>query len=440
VNRTVVVDRWDLVELEEACLVPAFLEQRQVMDEMLAPWGADALDDVFLLLFKARPIVVPVAGVAETHLIGHVLVSLLAANPTVERLRQSTVRDVVAAATAAAAIAPQLLATGEQAGDLGDATIDDLERTAEGDLGDLEETAEKAAEEAEGLSQVAQTWGLGPGELQRLPIAERLALARRLDTARVRAITDLFGRLRGSMFAERAEADSFGVEPVDVEVGGDLSRMVGAELLSVLHEELFFARVGDGALRQYAMRGVDEAGRGGIILCMDCSGSMAKPEQGGFSREQWATALKLVLLQTAVRDRRPLHVINFSTGLKYHRLVDPEEQSPQRILDAAAEWYGGGTSFAAPLLCAVKVLEEEDDRACDIVFVSDGEGSLSGRTRRTYERAVGERGVRTWGVQLGRTPGGLNDFCDRIFTITDLTSGRELGDLLNAVESPTSPA
>jgi uncharacterized protein with von Willebrand factor type A (vWA) domain len=442
----VAVDRWDLLELEDAFSVPAFVRQRQVMSETLAPWGADALDHMFLLLFKARPAVVPFAEVAGSHRVGHVLISLLALNPTVQRVRQSTMRDVVAAAEAAAKMAPQLTATAQRVekqtglSDVAQADaldLQDLERAVEEDLADLETVAEQAAEDSERLSGMSQTWGLATGELQRLPIAERLALAQQLDTPRAREITDLFGRLRDSMFADRAEIDGFGVEPVDVEVGGDLSRMVGAELLSMLQDDLFYARLGDGALRQYAMHGVDEVGRGGIVLCVDCSGSMTYPHQG-YTRELWATALKLHLLHTAMRKSRPLHLINFSSSVSYHRFVDPEERVPLRVLDTASEWYGFGTRFAAPLLKTLAVLADEDDDECDVVFVSDGECSLSGRTRQTYQRATRARGVRTWGVQLGAQPGGLTDFCDHIFKISDLTSGRELGDLLNAVESTTT--
>lgn len=440
-NRAVVADRWDLLDLEQAFRVPAFVEQRRVMGEALAPWGAGALDDVFLLLFKAHPAVAAVTEVDPGHVIGHVLVSLLATNPTVQRLRQSTMRDAVAAATAAAKMAPQLTATAARAETAAESEAEGVaervEQAAGEDLGDLESAAEVAADSAEHQSGVAETWGLGSGELQHLPVEERLDLARRLDTSRVRAITDLFGRLRDSLFAQRAEVDGFGVEPVDVEVGGDLSRMVGAELLSMLQENLFYARLGDGALRQYAMHGTDQAERGGIILCVDCSGSMHEPEQG-YTRELWASALKLVLLQTAMREDRPLHVINFSQTTTYHRLVDSDERTPQAMLEAATEWYGWGTSFAAPLLRSVRVLEEEDDTRCDVVFISDGVCSLSGRTRTAYRRVVEQRGVRTWGVQLGRKPGALTDFCDHVFTVSDLTSGRELGDVLNAVESTSA--
>jgi uncharacterized protein with von Willebrand factor type A (vWA) domain len=462
----VLVDRWDAPELERAQAVPAFVRQRELLAERF-PWGGVALDDIFWLLYKARPELTARADVDGSYLVGHVLVSLLAHNPAVERLRHSTMRDVTGAALVAAQLAPELalaataaaspsdqaealeLAEQEAAArpeeewlqDLVDqrreALADATTEAAEGTLEALETTCEAVADREEGRARMAEMWGVEDGALRRLPLAEREALARQFDNPQTQAITDLFGRLRNAMFAERAEIDGFGVEPVDVEVGGDLSRMVGAELMSMLQGNLFYARLGDGALRQYATHGVDEAGRGGIVLCTDCSASMAQPHQG-YTRELWASALRLHLLQVAMRENRPLHLINFSTAVSYYRFVDPAERTPLRLLEASSEWYGYGTRFAGPLLKAVDVLAEEDDRDCDVVFVSDGECNLSGRTRLTYERAARSRGVRTWGVQLGRRPGGLADFCDRIFTITDLTSGGELGDLLNAVESPAS--
>ena len=415
-SSAVVVDRWDGPDLERAETVPAFVTQRARLAERFV-WGADALDDIFWVLFKARPELRPSTEVDRSLVVGHVLVSLLARNPAVVRLRRSTMRDATGAALAAARLAPKLE---EAAGatDLGaletGAGDEEVSAAAGSALGVLEEACEAVAEESE-------------------------ALAARLDTPQARAVTDLFGRLRSSMFAERAEMDGFGVEPVDVEVGGDLSRMVGAELLSMLQGDLFYARLGDGALRQYAMHGEDQAGRGGIVLCVDCSSSMTWPHQG-YTRELWASALKLHLLQTAIREDRPMHVIDFSTSVSYHRFVDPAERVPLRILEAATDWYGGGTDFVRPLRKAIEVLVDERDRSADVVFVSDGECSLSPRMRQTYQRATRVRGVRTWGVQLGATPGALSDFCDRIFEITDLTSGRELGDLLNAVESTTAPA
>jgi uncharacterized protein with von Willebrand factor type A (vWA) domain len=447
--------RWDTGDLEAARdHVPVFARARARLGDRFE-WGAGALDDTFLLLFKTQPSVGRVEEVDRRVRMGQVLVWLLSQSPAVARLRYSTVRDLVGSAVAAAELAPRLeelltalepdgeeltLDTGEGEGNGEGETVRRLAELAEGkareSLDDLESAVGVLAEGEERQTRAAQAWGLEPAEMRRLPAAERLALAEKLNTHRVRQVTDLFGRLRTSMFAEQAELEGVGVELVDVEVGDELSRMLGSELLSMLCEELFFARVADGGLAQYAVQGPDRAGLGGVVLCVDGSGSMGVAHQG-YTREVWATAFKLHLLQMARRERRPMHVIDFGGqgNLNYERFVDEAERTPARILEAGTAWFGGGTDFVGPLRKAMAVLADENDRHSDVVFVSDGECAVSPRACATYLRGARARGVRTWGVQLGRRPGGLRSFCDHIFTITDLTSGRELGALLNAVQS-----
>jgi uncharacterized protein with von Willebrand factor type A (vWA) domain len=449
----IVVDRWDGPELERAQEIAPFVDQRHALVEQFGPWGGDALDDIFWLLYKARPELADMTDVENSRIVGHVLVSLLARNATVQRLRLSTMRDLVGAALAAAKLAPQLAQAVEDAHDGTEALEaasaseagDDEQRrvvaeqasdAAEAALEEMETAVGVVADQAEHQTQSAEAWGLGGGGLQRLSVAERLELAETFDADRVRQITDLFGRLRTTMFAERPEMRDEGVEPVDVELGGTLERMVGAELLSMLCDELFFARVADSALLQYAVRGEEPMSRGGIVLCVDGSASMAMPLQG-YTREMWASALKLHLLHAAVRENRPMHVIDFGAAneLQYQRYVDPGERTPQKLLEAASVWWGWGTDFGRPLRTAVQVLADENDYTSDVVFVSDGECEASKRTCETYRRACRIRNVRTWGVQLAPRAGGMRAFCDHIFSITDLTSGRELGALLNAVQS-----
>lgn len=461
-SRSVVVDRWDLPELDRALAISEFAAQRKVLAAEFSPWGADALDDIFFLLYKARPELTERDEIRGSHVVGYVLVSLLSRNAVVKRLRASTMRDVAGAALAAAKLAPFVILTAGQVapelGALSDAEtqadnepeedwLSDLAETRAEVLADaaseavesgmekLESTAEAAAEREEEFARQAMTFGVEGGGLQRLSVPERLELARRLDTPEVRQITELFGRLRNSMWAERAEIEGVGVEPYDVEFGSDVTRLVGSELLAMEIPGLFEARLGDAALALYAMRGEDRAGRGGIVLCVDASGSMRAPHQG-YTRELWASALKLFLLQTALREDRAMHVIDFGgeSELQYHRFVDGSERTPLQVLEAASTWYGYGTNFNQPLRKAVEILAHEGDRDCDVVFVSDGECQVGPRVLERYRRATKSRRVRTWGVQVGRSPGGLPAFCDRVIKITDLTSGRELGELLNAVE------
>lgn len=462
-SHTVEVDGWDLPELERALKVKEFKAQRAALAKRFDRWGGDTMDDLFWLLFKASPQLVAAEDIDSGHVVGFVLVALLANNQVVQRLRAQTMRDVVGAALAAAKLAPQVARAGvnvespedaealqaleDEAADspggqwLVDQRRGDLvrkaTRAAEDALEGLERSVEVVADMEEEQARTAQLWGLAGGEMRRLSVQERMALAAQLDTERVRQISNLFGRLRTSMFASRVEVDGAGLEPVGVELGEDLERMIGAERVSMLNRKLFLSRLGDSALAQYAVRGEEETDRGGIVLCVDGSWSMAQPFQG-YTREMWATALKLYLLRVALSEDRSLHIVDFGgTGqLRHHRFVDAEERTPLRALEAGSTWWGAGTDFVGPLRKAVEIMADENDRDSDVVFVSDGECQVSARTLQTYKRATRNRGVRTWGVQMGPQPGALPQFCDRVFTITDLTSGRELGDLLDVVESP----
>lgn len=439
-NAAIVADRWDREDLATAVdRIDPFADAREELTKRLT-WGGQALDDVFLLLHKVRPVVVPVDD-TDDDVAGQVLVWLLSESPAVQRLRHHTVRDLTRAALVAAALAPQLDELARSLENLkpeADQVLSEQLSSGTHDAADeFEASAAVLAEQEEEQDRAAPAWGVTPGLLRQLSVEERLELSRRLNTSRAREITDLFGRLRTSLFADQTELAEFGTEPVDVTLGGSVEHMVGAELLSMLSNELFFAKVGDGSLLQYDLRADTPVGRGGIVLCVDGSGSMGIPHQG-YTRELWATAFKLHLLHLAVRENRPMHVIDFGAASeqRYQRFVDPDERTPLRLLDGTTAWFGYGTDFAAPLRRAVQVLADEGDRSSDVVFVSDGECDLSPRARTIYQRAARARGIRTWGVQVGRTPGGLRQFCDEIFTISDLTSGRELGAILNAVGRP----
>lgn len=462
----VVVDRWDRSDLATALdKVNGLSQARDRLGERI-PWGATAVEDLFFLLFRVRPQLRPLREIDPGYTAGHVLLSLLATHPAVVRLRRCTARDLIGAAQAAARLAPQLEAVYHEAcpdearepleaaleasglqpeerwlDELVERRRDELaELVAEsGDipLERLGDVAAKVAQDEEDLASAAGMWGLEPGELRRLPADQRLELARRLDTPEARRVTDLFGRLRSAMFAAAAEVPDRGVEPYDIELGSDLSRLVGSELLSMLVPAVFAARLGNGELAQYAVRGVDDAGRGGIVLCVDGSQSMAHVHDGGFTREQWATALKLFLLHQALREDRPMHVIDFGAAnqTRHLRFVDPAERSPTRILEEGTTWFGGGTDFNTPLREAVQVLADNRVERADVVFVTDGDCPLSQRARDRYRRGAGVHGARTWGVQIGPHRGSLGSFADHVFTIRDLTSGRDLTALLDQVRA-----
>lgn len=366
------VDPWDRRELTKATKnMRRYSRARNKLKET-APSGGDALADAFWALSKANPQLVPTGEMQPSHLVNRMVAGEMLKLPSARRLREHTVGDPVQAALGCVQLAPMLetifdrlaqeqalaqqlqeklaillalrseLADAESAFDddfdaddaeasmkaaeelaQARAEIDALEADLEGRAQDLEDRLEDgssevraalreamagAASDAQSTLDSARAWGMSDAELKRLSAGERLKLAKRLRSTRMREIADLFGRIRNLSLCDSAVSDDRCYdEIVDLELGGDLDRVVPAELLLLGDpdtERDFLARMADGELMQYRVQGTDELGRGGIVMCVDASGSMAG------AREMWSKAVMLVLLHEARAQNRTMHVIH----------------------------------------------------------------------------------------------------------------------------------
>lgn len=387
----------------------------------------DLADDVFFVLLKAAPEVALV--VADELEARRAVVELLAGLESVQSLKMSTVGDPYAAAVGAVrlldAVAPML----EELAVDPAAAVDGV---VAGHADGLEEAAESVTGRLEGQAEAAAAWGVEPGELKRLDVAQRVALVERLDSDRVRRIADLFGHLRADMFTSPPPVEG-ATTVVDVESGDDLAWVLGGEWLGLVDGGLepgFLARLANGELTQFETAGED-AGRGGVILCVDGSGTMHQ-ELDGFTREMWAQALKLFLVRLCQEQGRALHVIDFGGRGEYRlqSFVRPEDFSPLRALETVGVFYGGGTHFETPLREAVRVANEVSPDA-DVVFVSDGDALVTPAFLAAYREACERLGMRTFGVLVKAR--GAMPFVDRLWSIRDMRTGGELGELLTTL-------
>lgn len=414
----IVVDRWDREDLKSVAGLRRYTRAREEVADAVTG-GAELVDGLFFGLLKAAPELAAVP--VEFDLVVSVLAAVLELD-SVRRLRRSTVGDPFGSAMAVVGLVPALLEM------LSQATEDGPDGTPVG----VGEAAEGLAEAAEDQSEAAAAWGVEPGSLVHLPVAERLALARTLDSERVRQIADLFGRLRSSAFAQPAVSDEGWGEVADLELGADVARVIGSEWLGLVEaglSDVFFARLANRELLQTEMAGEDELDRGGIILCVDGSGTMDAPLQG-YTREMWAQALKLLLLRQAQRQGRPLHVIDFGSRYECQHVAfeSRADFSAERILATAGAFYGAGTDFETPLRMALRLAEAAPAQAADVVFVSDGECWVNEQFLARYQARAEALGVRTWGV-LVAAEGGF-PFADRVWSVAELTGGAEVADLL----------
>lgn len=308
--------------------------------------------------------------------------------------------------------------------------------------------AARAATAARREADLMRAWGVGPGQTERMPFAERLRLAERLASSHLARWADLIGRFRQMARGERArKVEHTSGELIGVTLGNDLSRIVPSELAHLGLPELravFAARYAAGELMLYDSRGDQTSGRGAIIACVDTSHSMYEAGPGGVTREAWAKGCALALLDQARHARRDFVGILFSAAdkLQVFRFPADEPARVERVLEFAETFLGGGTDYQRPLGAAADLLQQEFDDASrsrgDIVLITDDDCDVTETWMRQWKETKRRLGFRVFGAAVGVPPaaaGGsvLDALCDNLRSIEDLTDVHAAADLFRVI-------
>ncbi|MFF7649948.1 VWA domain-containing protein [Streptomyces sp. NPDC007983] len=348
------------------------------------------------------------------------------------------VRRSIAAAEAAEAAARQAAQNAAQA----------LAAAAPGIRAAARNAAATAAEAVREEAALMRAWGIAPGETERMPFDRRARLARRLRTGRLARWAELIGRFRQMADGERArKVENATGELVGVTLGDDLSRVIPSELANLGLPELravFAARYAARELMLYDSQGEQTTGQGAIIACVDTSHSMYEAGPGGVTREAWAKACALALLDQARHAGRDFVGVLFSAAdkIRVFRFPAGRPAGVARVLDFAETFLGGGTSYQAPLTVARELLEEEFNDAArrrgDIVMITDDECGVTEAWMRGWNDAKRLLGFRVFGVAVG-APGAagagsvLEALCDNLRAVEDLTDVHAAADLFRVI-------
>jgi uncharacterized protein with von Willebrand factor type A (vWA) domain len=308
--------------------------------------------------------------------------------------------------------------------------------------------AATAAEGARAEATLMRAWGVGPGELERMPFDQRARLAERLRTSRLAEWAELIGRFRQMADGERArKVENATGELVGVTLGNDLSRVIPSELANLglpALRAVFAARYAAGELMLYDSQGEQTTGRGAIIACVDTSHSMYEAGPGGITREAWSKACALALLDQARHAGRDFVGILFSAAdkLKVFRFPADGPADVAQVLDFAETFLGGGTSYQRPLSAAGALLEEEFNDAArmrgDIVMLTDDDCGVTEEWMRGWNDAKHRLGFRVFGVAIGaprvaEADSVLDALCDNLRAIEDLTDVHAAADLFRVI-------
>ncbi|MEV0909125.1 vWA domain-containing protein [Streptomyces hokutonensis] len=306
----------------------------------------------------------------------------------------------------------------------------------------------KAAEGARQETALMRAWGVGPGELERMPFDQRARLAERLRTGRLAEWAELIGRFRQMADGERArKIENATGELVGVTLGNDLSRVIPSELANLglpALRAVFAARYAAGELMLYDSQGEQSTGQGAVIACVDTSHSMYEAGPGGVTREAWAKACALALLDQARHAGRDFVGILFSAADKLQVFRFPADRPAgiAQVLDFAETFLGGGTSYQRPLSAAGELLEAEFNDTTrargDIVMLTDDDCGVTEKWMRGWNEAKHRLGFRVFGLAIGAprvaaADSVLDTLCDNLRSIEDLTDVHAAADLFRVI-------
>lgn len=288
------------------------------------------------------------------------------------------------------------------------------------------------------------SWGVEDGYLERLSFQERQQLARALRANRLNEFRRLIGRFRTMGEAQRAKKVEFARdETYSVEMSDRLPDVLASEyaLLANQHTRLdFLQRLTEGQLLSKKYRGIEKVGQGSIIALIDNSGSMAQQrDRTGLSREAYAKAFALALLDQARAADRDFVGINFSSRHQVSVFRFPKGKGDiTEVLRFVEEFYNGGTDFMAPLDQAMDILEAEfNDQGlmrADLVMVTDDDCRVTDDWLAAYQARKEKLGFRTFGVAVGTHAGNaLASLSDNVRSVMEFADPMSVADIIRTV-------
>ncbi|MEO6162849.1 MAG: hypothetical protein ABIP88_01795 [Candidatus Binatia bacterium] len=305
---------------------------------------------------------------------------------------------------------------------------EDLKRIEEQAKNRLQAETIKVAQELEDATEEAETWGNTIGTGEKSPPGQKLELGRRLaGNDKLKKLARMVGRMKFHAQALRKKVfERSNEELLEVEQGDALHRLLPHEMLSLHHPLLrkdFYRRFLDQELIQYSLRGVEEKGKGPMIVCLDGSSSMSG------DKEIWSKAVTLTLLEIARKQRRLFRSICFSSADTPLQILDMNprdryEVETKTIMDLAEYFPGGGTDFQKPLDAALECLGDSRFKKGDIIFITDGECQVDPQWAEQFREEKERLGFSLFSILIDMGPaslGTLKEFSDRITTIKQLT-------------------
>lgn len=192
---------------------------------------------------------------------------------------------------------------------------------------------------------------------------------------------------------------------------------------------LFLRKYQQGRIKQYQRREPIYKGAGDIICCLDESDSTEGAPAA------WGKAVALTLLEIAADGGRSFALVHFSSSRSIQTdLFRPGAYTAADKMAAAEIFLGGGTNFETPMSEALRLMQEEGFENADVVFITDGQCTLSNEYLEQLRAEQAARRFTVTGILLDKDKPGmafsLKEFCQNIYRTSELTGEEVVGALV----------
>ena len=298
----------------------------------------------------------------------------------------------------------------------------------------VKQASEAAAQTAIDVQLTLMSWGTGPDNSDPKSIAADTELVHRVqqnDT--LMKVARYLGRLKELMEGKRKNGYAYGRgEKYTLELGADLSRALASEFVLLALPEttpLFLRKLHKKSLKQYQRREPIYKGAGDIICCLDESDSTEGAPAA------WGKAVALTLLEIAADGGRSFALVHFSGSRSIQTdLFRPGAYTAADKMAAAEIFLGGGTNFETPMSEALRLMQEEGFENADVVFITDGQCTLSNEYLEQLRAEQAARRFTVTGILLDKGKPGrtfsLKEFCQDIYRTSELTGEEVVGALV----------
>ncbi|MCU6790215.1 hypothetical protein OCV66_14110 [Agathobaculum ammoniilyticum] len=275
---------------------------------------------------------------------------------------------------------------------------------------------------------VRRCWGDGASENAAQQAAhDREMLDRVKRNEMLLGITRQLGRMKEMLSELRKNDYAHGRgEKYSITRGRDLKNLLSGELAllaSPATTPLFLRKYNAKGLLQYAKRERIHKGHGGIIVCLDESGS-TKGENA-----EWGKALALAVQDSCAHEGRKFALVHFSSAgqIRTDRFL-PGQYTAADLLSAAEHFFDGGTDFEAPVREALRLINEEEFEDADILFITDGKRSISDELAEQLQDAIQDTRCSVVGLLLDadnpELTFSLDKFCERVYRTGQIAESR----------------